>query len=114
MQGMLTDDTHPLPRARFFSTRLHKHRYNVASARLERIHRKMKSGQIVDLAAIAQENAEAEKAEKKKPFRAMADYKSHYFMSRMAHGLIANAEQQKPKTLIGATITAEESQSPPV
>jgi hypothetical protein len=52
MHGMLTNDTHKQARARAWSVRLHKHRYNVASTRLERFHRKMKSGQIVDLAAL--------------------------------------------------------------
>ena len=55
MLAMLTNDAHHLPKVRKYSVRLHKHRYNVASAKLERLHRKMKSGQIVDLDAIAKE-----------------------------------------------------------
>lgn len=57
---------------------------------------------------MAQEQKKAEKAEKaaNNQFRAMADYKNHYFMTRLSSS-IAQSQQPKPKTLIGATITEE-------
>lgn len=118
LNRMLTDDSNPTWRRKGYSTRLHKHRYKVTCLKLERINQRINTGQLVDLDRLR------EQTERSKPredafnqFRAMADYKSHYFRTRLPQQLIHPVKempQPVPRTVIGATIDDESFRQPVV
>ena len=88
LQSMLTSDHHATYHLKGYNLRLHKHRYNVASTKLERLHRRLQSGQLVDLAKLADlVHSSKQPKESDSAVRAMADYKKHYFMSTKRIGV---------------------------
>jgi ribosomal protein L18E len=54
LHNMLTHDNHPIWRSKAYNVRLLKHKYNVASTKLERIHRRIRAGQLVDVVKLAE------------------------------------------------------------